>query len=56
MEQPPAESIDGPEYEEGSVPVLRMFNIARHIRNYKNGWRLDPLSFRPLHDDRDFRP
>lgn len=40
------------DYEEPSIPVLGAFNLARHIRNLRNGWRPDTLSFRPLYDDR----
>lgn len=38
------------DYEEPSIPVLGALNIARHIRNRRRGWKLDLLSFRPLHD------
>ena len=40
-----------PDYEEGTVPILGALNIARHIRNYRNGWRFEPIGgFEPLLD------
>lgn len=40
-----------PEYEESSIPVLGALNLARHIRNRRNGWRHSSgLEFIPLYD------
>jgi hypothetical protein len=38
------------EYEEASIPFLGALNIARHIRNRRNGWRSARFDMVPLYD------
>lgn len=41
---------DPKKYEGASVAILGVLNIARHIRNRRNGWRYGRLDFIPLLD------